>query len=99
MRFNAHSQTDFPAHTVAYTGTAGNTATWNPGPEYVLVWSDTAAYIEVGAGAVATASSTPLPANTPTMFRVPPGTSAPWRVSAIQVATGGNLYAKPVQGV
>jgi hypothetical protein len=27
---------------------------------------------------------------------VPSGTGAPWRVSAIQVSTGGTLYAKPI---
>jgi hypothetical protein len=27
---------------------------------------------------------------------VPEGTGAPWRVSAIQVSTGGTVYAKPV---
>jgi hypothetical protein len=31
-------------------------------------------------------------------FIVPKGTGAPWRVSAIQVAAGGNVYAKPISG-
>lgn len=88
------SQVDFPAYTAAYTTHAETTA-WNPGPELVWVFCTTAAYVEVGVGAVATTSSTPVPANTPVLFKVPLGTSAPWLVSAVQVATGGNVYAKP----
>ena len=41
-------------------------------------------------------SQTPIPANSPIPFKVPEGTGAPWRVSAIQVSTGGTVYAKPV---
>lgn len=86
----------YPARTAAYTGTAGSTTAWNPGPEGVVVWCSTDAYIVVGEGVTATTSSTPIPANTPVPFKVPQGTGAPWRVSAIQVASGGNLYAKPI---
>jgi hypothetical protein len=50
----------------------------------------------VGEGATATTSSTPIPANTPIPFYVPPGTGSPWRVSAIQVSSAGNVYAKPI---
>lgn len=86
----------YPAFTASYTGTAGSTSTWNPGPEGVVVWSTTAAYIRVGEGVTATTSDTPIPANTPIPFVVPSGTGAPWRVSAIQVASGGSVYAKPI---
>ena len=86
----------YPAFTASYTGTAGSTSTWNPGPEGVVVWSTTAAYIRVGEGVTATTADTPIPANTPIPFLVPNGTGAPWRVSAIQVASGGAVYAKPI---
>jgi hypothetical protein len=86
----------YPAFTASYTGTAGSTSTWNPGPEGVVVWSTTAAYVKVGEGVTATTADTPIPANTPIPFVVPSGTGAPWRVSAIQVASGGSVYAKPI---
>lgn len=87
---------EYPSYNVAYTGTAGSTTAWNPGPEGVVVWSTTAAYVRVGEGVTATTSDTPIPANTPIPFIVPEGTGAPWRVSAIQVSTGGTVYAKPI---
>lgn len=90
------AQANFPGAAVAYTGTAGNTSTWQSGPQGVVVWSTTAAYIEVGESAVATTSSTPIPAFTPIPFAVPNGTGAPWRVSAIQVSDAGSVYCKPV---
>ncbi|CAB4172662.1 hypothetical protein UFOVP934_42 [uncultured Caudovirales phage] len=87
----------FVARSVSFTGTAGSTGTWPAGPQGVVVWSDQACYILVGEGVTATtANGTPLPANTPVPFVVPSGTGAPWRVSAIQVSTGGTLYAKPI---
>jgi len=93
---NPLSQADYPSKSVAYTGTAGSTGTWNPGPQGVVVWSDQACYIEVGEGVVATTSSTPVPPLTPIPFKVPQGTGAPWRVSAIQVSLGGTIYCKPI---
>jgi hypothetical protein len=85
--------------TVTYTGTAGVTATFKPGPSAVLVTCSTAAYVLVGEGVTATTSNgTYVPANVPLVFGVPPGTDAPWRVSAIQVASGGSVYATPLQG-
>lgn len=86
----------FAAQSVAYTGTAGSTNGWNAGPQGVLVWCTTDAYIRVGNGVTATTADTPLPANTPVPFAVPQGTGGLWRVSAIQVASGGTLYAKPI---
>ena len=90
------ADTDFPAKSVAYTGTAGSTDTWNPGPEGVVVWSDQACYVAVGVGVTATTSSTPIPPFTPIPFYLEPGSGAPWRVSAIQVANGGTIYCKPI---
>lgn len=87
---------NFPAYTAAYTGTAGSTTAWPAGPQGVVVWSTTAAYVRVGEGVTATSADTPIPANTPIPFRVPPGTGAPWRVSAIQVSSNGTVYAKPI---
>ena len=86
----------YPAYTANYTGTAGNTTAWAPGPEGVVVWSTTAAYIRVGEGVTATTSDTPIPANTPIPFLVPNGTGAPWRVSALRVTSDGAVYAKPI---
>lgn len=94
-RFLAAQDAAFASETTSYTGTAGNTATFQPGPDCVEVWCDSAAYIKVGEGVTATTASTPLPANTPIIMAVPPGTGAPWRVSAIQISAGGNVYAKP----
>lgn len=87
---------NFPARTVAFTGTAGSTSTWQAGPQGVVIWADQACYVIVGEGVTATTSGTPIPANTPIPFAVPSGTGAPWRVSAIQFATAGNVYAKPI---
>lgn len=94
---NPMSKADYPSYSVAYTGTAGNTDAWAPGPQGVLVWSDQACYVEVGVGAVATTASTPIPAFTPIPFVLDVSSSgAPWRVSAIQVSTGGTIYCKPI---
>ena len=93
---NPLSKADYPAKLVTYTGTAGNTGTWTAGPQGVVVWSDQACYIEVGEGAVATTSSTPVPPFTPIPFKVPQGTGGLWRVSAIMVSTGGTIYCKPI---
>ena len=86
----------FATQSVAYTGTAGSTTGWNAGPQGVLVWSTTDAYIRVGEGATATSADTPLPANTPVPIAVPNGTGAVWRVSALQLSAGGTVYAKPI---
>jgi len=86
----------YPGRTVAYTGTAGSTSTWQAGPQGVVVWATTPCYVVVGEGVTATTSSTPIPAYTPIPFIVPQGTGAPWRVSAIRVADSGDIYAKPI---
>lgn len=94
---NPMSDAVYPALTAAYTGTAGSTSTWPAGPQGVVIWSTTAAYVIVGEGVTATTSNgTPIPANTPIPFKVPQGSGAPWRVSAIQVSAGGTIYAKPI---
>jgi hypothetical protein len=90
------SKDNFSGAVAAYTGSAGNTSTWQSGPQGVIVWSTTPSYVEVGEGAVATTASTPIPAFTPIPFAVPNGTGAPWRVSAIQVSEAGSVYCKPV---
>ena len=90
------SKADFPAFSVAFTGTAGSTSTWNAGPQGVVVWSDQPCFVEVGEGAVATTASTPIPAFTPIPFAVPITVSGVWRVSAIQVSIGGIVYCKPI---
>jgi hypothetical protein len=93
---NPLADANYPAYTASYTGTAGSTTAWPSGPQGVVVWSTTAAYVTVGEGVTATTSSTPIPANTPIPFIVPQGTGAPWRVSAIQIGSAGTVYAKPI---
>ena len=93
---NPMSDAVFAAQTASYTGTAGSTTGWPAGPQGVVVWSTTAAYIVVGEGVTAMTSATPIPANTPIPFKVPGGTGAPWRVSAIQIGSNGTVYAKPI---
>ena len=85
----------FAAQTASYSGTAGSTTGWAAGPQGVVVWSTTAAYIRVGENVTATTADTPIPANTPIPFNVPP-TANSWRVSAIQISSGGTVYAKPI---
>ena len=87
---------NFAAQSAAFTGTAGSTTGWAAGPQGVLVWSTVDAYVRVGEGVTATTSDTPLPAGTPVLIHVPLGTGGVWRVSAIQITSGGTVYAKPV---
>jgi hypothetical protein len=88
---------NFPAYSASYTGTAGSTTAWPIGPDGVVVWCTTAAYIRVGDNVTATTSDTPIPPNTPIPFVVPQGLSGPWRVSAVRVSSDGTVYAKPIQ--
>ena len=97
---NPMSKADFPAYTATAGASAGNTTAWNAGPQGVLVWCTTDAYIRVGNGVTATSADTPLPAGTPVPIYVPQSggdaTGGSWRVSAIQISAGGTLYAKPI---
>lgn len=86
----------FATQNASYSGTAGSTTGWNAGPQGVLVWSTTDAYVRVGEGATATSADTPIPAYTPIPITVPPGTGAVWRVSALQIGVSGTVYAKPI---
>lgn len=95
---DAPNDASFTARTASYTGTAGTTSAWPAGPKAVMVWCTTAAYVKVGVGVTATTASTPLPANTVAVFKVPLNTGEPWCVSAIQIAAAGDLYAKPMDG-
>lgn len=91
--FLANDDATFAAKTASYTGTAGS-ITVPAQTNVVLVFCTTAAYVRVGA--TATTASTPIPANTPIIMKVPPNlTGAPVTVSAIQIASGGNVYVKP----
>ena len=79
---------------------AGSTATWpfDPTIRAVLVWCTTDAYIAIGDSVTATTNDLPLPAYTPVVLPIVanvPGSSS-WRVSAIQIAAGGTVYAKPL---
>lgn len=90
----------FNAQTTTYTGTAGTLTGWQYGPTKVLVWTTTDAYVKVGNGVTATTGSTPIPAYTPVEINIPAPAGAGaslWTVSAIQIASGGSVYAKPMQ--
>jgi len=93
---NPLADANFPAKSITYTGTAGVTGAWPAGAQGVVVWSDQACYVLVGEAVTATTASTPIPANTPIPFKVPASVSGQWRVSAIQVSTGGTIYCKPI---
>lgn len=73
--------------TVAYTGTAGNGSAAGSGIRAVRVVTTTAAFIRIEKSAVAVADDTYMPAGVPATFQCTEGE----RVSAIQVASGGNL--------
>ena len=94
------SDSAFAAQSVAYTGTAGSVTGWPAGPQAVLVWCTTDAYILVGEGVTATTAATPIPAGTAVPIYVPQSggdaTGGSWRVSAIQISAGGTMYAKPI---
>lgn len=77
--------------TVAYTGTAGtiSNAVNTTLDTIVEVTVTTAAYVAVGASPTATATNGRyVAANLPTLFKLRIGE----KVSAVQVASGGNLY-------
>lgn len=93
---NPLSGSQFASATASFTGTAGVTGIYPPGPQGVVVWVDSPAYVVVGEGVTATTSDTPIPAYTPIPFKVPASTGAPWRVSAIQISAAGNVYVKPI---
>lgn len=100
MKLNPCRDAAFNAQSAAYTGTAGSTTGWPYGPTAVLVWATTDCYITVGNGATATTGSTPIPAYVPVRVSIPNpqgGGASLWRVSAIQIAAGGTVYAKPLQ--
>jgi len=75
--------------TKAYTGTAGviDNAI-GAGTNVVRVWLSTAGFVAFGTAPIATTSDIPMPANTPEYFLIQPG----HKVSAIQSASGGNLF-------
>ena len=86
----------FTGQTATYTGTAGSTTAFPPHVRAVMVWCTTAAYVRVGVSVTATTADLPLPANVPVLMKVENPTKEPWRVSAIQISSGGSVYAKPV---
>lgn len=85
------------ARTATYTGTAGTTGTFRPA-KAVMVWTTSDAYVRVGESVTATTADLPIPAGVPVLISVPPGSGAPFVVSAIQISAGGSVYAKPVGG-
>ena len=84
--------------TTTYTGTAGTVTGFQRGPKAVMVLCTTLAHVKVGAGVTATTSDQIVPANELVKFAVPGDTGSIWTVSAIQVSSGGSVYAKPVGG-
>jgi hypothetical protein len=94
---NPLNDPQFTARSQTYTGTAGTVASWPSGPQGVLVWATTDAYIRVSTDAVvaATTADTPIPAGVAVPFKVP-RTGVAWQVSAVQITAGGTVYAKPI---
>jgi len=94
---NPLTDLQFAAKSASYSGTAGTTGNWPPGPQGVLVWCTTDAYIQIvsDSTASATVSDTPLPGGTPVPFKIP-NTGVPWAVSAVQIGAAGIVYAKPI---
>lgn len=78
---------------VAYTGTAGTVTGFPAGAQGVAVFCTTTAHVAINA--TATTAYMAIPANTLVYLRAPRN-GAPFSVSAIQAASGGNLYATPV---
>lgn len=78
---------------VAYTGTAGS-VTITQTANSVLVYCSTAAYVRVGA--TATTADFPVAANIATVLPCDGLGGGPITVSAIQDASGGNLFAMPL---
>lgn len=85
----------YGTQSTTYTGTAGSVTGFPPTVRRVLVWCTTDAYVKVGENVTATSASTPMPAGVPMLLGVPEQTRSPWRVSAIQISSGGTVYAKP----
>ncbi len=67
------ADSSFAAQTAAFTGTAASTTGWPAGPQGVVIWTTSPAYVRVGEGVTATTSDTPIPSNTPIPFAVPAG--------------------------
>ena len=86
---------------VAYTGTAGATGAFNPGAQGVLVTSTTDCYVAIiqkgDLDSLATSADLFLPAFIPIPLQIPLTTN-PYKVSAIQVSSGGTIYASPING-
>ena len=89
-----HPQVPYPVagvgQKVAYTATAGTSSAVAAQTRAVIVWVSTDAYISFEG--TATTSDTPIPANTPMLFRIQGGQT----VSAVQDAAGGNLFVGEV---
>lgn len=79
--------------TTTYTGTAGTLTGFPPGAQGVAVFCTTTAHVAINA--TATTAYMAIPANTLVYLKAPRN-GAPFSVSAIQAASGGSVYATPV---
>jgi hypothetical protein len=91
---NPLSKADYPSLSVAYTGTAGNTSHGLPARKALLFGR-----IRLAISKSALALLLRLPARQSRRSRqsllcCQPTRRAPWRVSAIQVSTGGTVYCQ-----
>ncbi len=84
------------AQVVAYTGTAGTSTAMPIGTNSVMVWCGTIAHVAVGLDPTATTADMPLPANAPVVIPFDNNTGQGFKVSAVQAASGGNLYIQPL---
>lgn len=78
---------------VAYTGTAGS-VTITQTANSVMIYCSTAAYVRVGG--TATTADVPIPANAPIVLPCDGLGGGTITVSAIQDASGGNLFVMPL---
>lgn len=77
----------------AYTGTAGTRGVLPAGCSSVWVLCTTAAFVKVGIDPTATTADFPVAANVGYVLPIPANKSSQeYKVSAIQVAAGGNLH-------
>lgn len=77
---------------VAYTGTAGNSKTFDNSYQQVRIYATTACFYKVGPGVTAAVTDVPLAAGVFEYVKVRPDD----RISVIQAAAGGNLHISKV---
>lgn len=94
--YNVLDRATWPTQAVAYTATAGNSATYPVGPTGIVVFSSQLCFVEIGEGVTATTASFPIAQNTVYTLALPPGITGAWRVSTIRNGTDGTIWIRPI---